>query len=134
MPGARYSNLFAIFATPRDPHGCRELEPAIDEELEKLKQTEVPEQELQKVKNQMKADFIRELNSNSTLAKMLSYYEVLLGDYRYLTSYIKVIDKITPAEIMQAARKYLNRQNRTVAILTPGQTPSAASGQPVNQK
>jgi predicted Zn-dependent peptidase len=134
MPGARYSNLFAIFATPRDPHGCRELEPAIDEELEKLKQTEVPEQELQKVKNQMKADFIRELNSNSSLAKMLSYYEVLLGDYRYLTSYIKVIDKITPEEIVQAARKYLNRQNRTVAILTPGQTPSAASGQPVNQK
>ncbi len=134
LPGARYPNLFGIFATPRHPHGCRELELAIDVEIEKLKQTAVPAQELQKIKNQMKADFIRELNSNSSLAGMLSYYEVLLGDYRYLTSYINVIDKITPAEIMQAAQKYLNRQNRTVAILTPAQPPPAAPADPVKQK
>jgi predicted Zn-dependent peptidase len=131
MPGARYPNLFAIFATPRPPYGCRELELAIDEELDKLKQTAVPEPELQKVKNQLKADFIRELNANSSLAGMLSYYEVLLGDYRYLTDYIKAIDRVTSGEIMQAARAYLNRHNKTVAsLVSSGQTPSEASSLP----
>jgi predicted Zn-dependent peptidase len=134
MPGARYPNLFAIFATPRPPHECRELETAIDEELEKLKQTPVPEQELQKVKNHMKADFIKHLNSNSGLAGMLSYYEALMGDYRYLTNHINVIDKITPAEIMQAAQKYLTKENKTVATLVSKGPPSEQSGQPAGSK
>ncbi|MDO9559017.1 MAG: hypothetical protein Q7I89_04940, partial [Syntrophales bacterium] len=121
-------------ATPRHPHDCRRLEQAIDAELEKLKQTPVPEQELQKVKNQIKADFIRQLNSNSALARMVSYYEVLLGDYRYLTNYIEVIDKITPAEIMQAAQRYLHKENRTTATLISSRTPSEQSGQPAGSK
>jgi predicted Zn-dependent peptidase len=134
MPGARYHNLFTIFATPRPPCECRELETAIDEELEKLRQTPVPEQELQKVKNQMKADFIRHLNSNSGLAGMLSYYEILTGDYRYLTNHINVIDKITPAEIMQAAQKYLTKENKTVATLVSRGAPSEQSTQPAGLK
>jgi predicted Zn-dependent peptidase len=133
-PGARYPNLFAIFATPRRPHECRELEQAIDAELERLKGEPVPAQELQKIKNQMKADFIRSLNSNNGLASMLSYYETLLGDYRYLSNYIKVIDKITPDEIMQAAQKYLRKENRTVATLISNRTPSEQSGQPAGSK
>jgi predicted Zn-dependent peptidase len=133
MPGARYPNLFAIFATPRQPHECRELEQAVDAELERLLREPIPEQELQKVKNQMKADFIRSLNSNSGLASMLSYYEVLIGDYRYLTNYIKAIDTITPAGVMQAAQKYLRIENRTVATLVPKRAPSLQPGQPVNE-
>jgi len=129
LPGARYPNLFVIFATPRQSHDCRELEKAIEQELEMLKQTPIPEQELQKVKNQMKADFIRYLNSNNGLASMISYYEVLTGDYRYLTSHINRIDKITPAEIMQAAQKYLKKNNKTVATLVTGNVPSEQGGQ-----
>ena len=134
MPGARYPSLFTIFATPRRPHECRELEQAIDAELERLKRAPVAEQELQKIKNQMKADFIRGLNSNNGLANMLSYYETLLGDYRYLSHYIKVIDKITPDEIMQTAQKYLRKENRTVATLISSRTPSERSGQPAGSK
>jgi predicted Zn-dependent peptidase len=133
-PGARYPNLFAIFATPRRPHACRELEQAIEAELERLKREPVPEQELQKIKNQLKADFIRSLNSNNGLASMLSYYETLLGDYRYLTNYIKIIDKITSDEIMQAAQKYLRNENRAVATLVSSRTPSEQSGQPAGSK
>lgn len=132
MPGARFANLFTIHATPRHPHDCRELEQAIDEELEKLKHTPVKQQELQKIKNQMRADFIRHLNSNSGLAGMLSYYEALLGDYRYLINHIKILDKITPDEIMQAAKKYLKKENRTVATLVTHPKSSEGPGQPLN--
>ena len=134
MPGARYPNLFVFFATPRHPHECQELERAIDEELDKLRQVPVPEQELQKVKNQMKADFIRHLNSNNGLASMLSYYEVLTGDYRYLTSHINIIDKITPAEIMMTAQKYLKKENKTVATLVSKGAPLEQSGQQAGSK
>jgi len=46
---------------------------------------------------------------------MLSYFEILVGDYRYITNHIKVIEKITPEDIMSVARKYMIPQNRTVA-------------------
>lgn len=118
LPGARYPNLFVIFAAPHQPHGCSELEKAIDDEIEELKTKPVSEQELQKVKNQMKADYIRYLQSNQGLASMISYYEVLLGDYRYLTGHLGMIDKISPVDIMQAAQKYLKKDNRTLATLT----------------
>lgn len=117
LPGGRYPNQFALFATPRHPHDCRELEQAIEEEIEKLKRDPVPMDELVKVKNQIRADFIRRLNSNSGLAGMLSYYEALLGDYHYVVNYMAAIDRITQEDILKAAQSYLTKENRTVATL-----------------
>lgn len=117
MPGSRFPSLFVVSATPRAPHSAIDVENAVYAELEKLKGEPIPESELQKTKNQMKADYIRHLNSNSGLAGMLSYYETLMGDFRYLTNYIQVIEKIGPNDIMEAARKYFQKENRTVATL-----------------
>jgi len=117
MPGARYPNLFMISGTPRHPHGPDELEEAVYVELEKLKKEPVQKQELEKIVNQLRAEFIRELNSNSGLASRLSYYEIITGDYRYMTRYIDMIEKVTPKDIMEAAKKYLTEENRTVAVL-----------------
>ncbi|MEA1936383.1 MAG: pitrilysin family protein [Thermodesulfobacteriota bacterium] len=117
IPGARFSNLFTIFATPRYPHTTSELEDAIYKELEKLKMEPVTTRELEKIKNQLKADSIKGLNSNSGLASKLSYFEAVAGDFRYITRHIKVIEKITPEDIMRTAKKYFNQDNRTVAVL-----------------
>ena len=117
MPGSRYHNQFAIFATPRPPHTCQDLEEAIDEEFERLKNEAVSSPELEKVKNRIRADFIRGLDSNTGLAGMLSYYEALLGDYRYLATYTDIIDKITPSDIRQAAQTYLTPEKKTAALL-----------------
>ena len=69
------------------------------------------------MKNHIRADFIRGLDSNTGLACMLSYYETLLGDFHYLIDYTDTIDRITPEDILQAARTYLTNENRTVATL-----------------
>jgi predicted Zn-dependent peptidase len=117
LPGARYQNQFVLFAQPRSPHGCSELEQAMVHEIERLKQELVSEKELEKVKNRIRVDFIRGLNSNEGLAGMLSYYEALLGDYHYLSHYTSVIDRITPQDVLQAAQTFLTKENRTVATL-----------------
>ena len=117
MPGSRFPGLFVISATPRSPHSASDVENAVYAQLEKLQEEPVPERELQKTKNQMKADYIRHLNSNSGLAGMLSYYEALMGDFRYLTGYLRVIERVGPDDIMKAARKYFQKENRTVATL-----------------
>ncbi|MEA3470936.1 MAG: pitrilysin family protein [Thermodesulfobacteriota bacterium] len=121
FPGARYPNLFVIFATPRHPHTNAEVEDAIYEELKKMKEEEVSLEELEKVKNIIKADYIRRLRTNPGLASMLAYFEATAGNYRYITSFLEVLETITPADIKAVSRKYLVRTNRTVAEIITGE-------------
>jgi len=117
IPGSRYPNLFVISAIPRNPHTCKELEQEIEREIERLKKEAVDASELTKVKNQLEADFIRSLASNAGLASQLSYFQVVAGDWRYLEEHLKVVERISAEDIMAVARKYLNKENRTVATL-----------------
>ncbi|HVO67110.1 MAG TPA: pitrilysin family protein [Syntrophales bacterium] len=117
VPGAKYSNLFVISAKPRYPHTSAEVEMSINNELEDLKSKTVSDRDLDKAKNQLRTDFIRSLESNTGLANMLSYFEIITGDYRYITNHIKIIEKVTPEDIMRVAKKYLLPENRTVANL-----------------
>jgi len=73
--------------------------------------------ELSKAKNHLKMGYVKSLDSNAELASTLSYYELLLGDYRYFSDYIKNIDKVTTADIQRVAKLYLNKENCTVALL-----------------
>jgi predicted Zn-dependent peptidase len=115
IPGAKDPNLFVIFAKPRHPYTSPDLELSIYEEIKKLQVIKIPQRELQRAKNQITADFIRNLDSNLGFANMLSYFEILAGDYRYITEHIKIIEKITPEDIMRVANKYLISENRTIA-------------------
>ena len=115
IPGSRYPNQFVIFATPRHPHGNETLEEAIYELIEQLKNEPVSAEELRKIKNQVRTAFIRRQTSNEGLASMLSYYQALLGDYRYILNYADMIEKVTAEDIQTVSRKYLHRANRTVA-------------------
>ena len=117
VPGSKYPNLFVIFAKPRHPHSNADVEVSIYEEIERIKANSVSRRELEKAKNQVKADFIRSLDSNLELASMISYFETLLGDYRYITNHLKIIEKVTAEDIMRVAKKYLIAENRTVANL-----------------
>ena len=117
LPGSRYPNLFTIFATPRAPHDSDELEKLIVAEIERLRQEPVTPDELEKTRTQLRADYIRGLDSNEGLASKLSYFEAMTGDYRYLTTYLDRLAAITAADIQQAAQKYLTVENRTVATL-----------------
>lgn len=113
---SKYANTFMFFCTPRSPHTAEEVEEAIYEELEKLKTTPVTEHELQKIKNQLEADFIRSLESSSGLASKIAFYEAIYG-WRYINTLVENTLAVTPADIMRVANKYFTKTNRTVAIL-----------------
>ncbi len=116
-PGSRYPNMFVFSGTPRHPHNVQELEQAIEEEIEKLKTKPVGKKELRKVINQVEANLIRSLKSNSGMASKLIYYESLAGDWKYFITHIDKIKKITAEDIMRTAQKYLTKKNKTVAYI-----------------
>lgn len=117
LPGSRYANLFTIFAKPIAPHTTQALEAVIYKELERLKTEPVPAKELQKVRNNISMSFLRGLRSNMGLAQQLSYFHAVLGDWRYATEHMKRMAKVTPKSIMEVAKTYFKKSNRTVGTL-----------------
>jgi len=123
-PGDRYPNLFIVGATPRAPHTSPEVEAGILQELRRLAVDPIPEKELEKIKNQLRASFLYPLRSNSGLAAQLSYFEVLTGDWKNLNTYAAAIQATTVAQVQDAARRTFVPPNRTVAVLArPEATP-----------
>ncbi len=112
----KYPDTFTFVAAPRAPHTTVEVEAAIYEEIEKLKNTPPTDWELQKIKNQLEADFIRDLNSASGLASEIGHFEVL-SDWRYINTFMDKLAQVTAEDVMQVTRKYLTKNNRTVAVL-----------------
>ncbi len=121
-PGARYDNLFVIDAIPRHPHTPAEVEAAIYRELEQLKTVAVSGHELIKARNRLVTDQLRHLKSNSGLARMLTSYQSLVGDWRYLVNFQAEIERLTAEDLMAVARTYFTRQNRTVVVLQKGES------------
>ena len=117
LPGARYPDLFFLQAVPRPPHTCAELASGIYAELERLKNEPVSPRELQKVKNQLEAEFIKGLNSNEGLASQLSYFQIICDNWKYLEQHLDVIRTITAADVQRVARHYFVERNRTIAEL-----------------
>lgn len=116
-PGVRAPNLFVITATPLAPHTTAEVEAAIYEEVERLKQEPVSAQELEKVLNNLDADLVRGLRSNSGLASQLALYQAIAGGWRYILTSRDNVAKVTAADVQRVAAQYFTRSNRTVAVL-----------------
>lgn len=115
-PGARYDNVFALFATPRPPHTAEELERAIYAEMDRLF-ADVSEAELVKVVNSIESETVFDLETNKGLARTLSYYQTLYGDWTYAAQYPEMMRRITVQDIKKAGARYFIPGNRTVGVL-----------------
>jgi predicted Zn-dependent peptidase len=116
-PGVRSANLFVISATPLAPHSTAEVEAAILAELERLKKEPVSSKELERIINNLDADMVRALRSNSGLASQLALYQTVADDWRYVLKARDKIAAVTPADIQRVAAQYFTKTNRTVATL-----------------
>ncbi|MBN2427164.1 MAG: insulinase family protein [Deltaproteobacteria bacterium] len=117
LPGARYANLFVVSAMPRHPHTAKEVESAIYAELERLAKEEVAPAEMEKVRNRLRIDRLRQMKNNRGLARMLAYFQSVAGDWRYATNYDREIMKISGTDVKTIAATYLIPENRTVAVV-----------------
>ena len=113
----RAPNLFILTATPLAPHTTMEVEAAIYAELERLKTEPVPANELQKIVNNIDADLVRALRSNSGLASQLALFQTVAGDWRHVLKSRDRIAAVTSADIQRVARQYFTKSNRTVGTL-----------------
>lgn len=115
-PGARYDNLFGIFASPADGVTPEQLEQAIYDEIKKFRESVTPS-EVERVINMSESEFIFMLDDNESIAGQLGYCQSVFRDWRYLVSYVDMIKSIRIEMIHDAMDKYMKDDNRTVVIL-----------------
>lgn len=119
-PGlSRLEDLFILDGTPREGVSLAQLEAALLEELEVLKQAPPDARELERVKTQMRAARVYERDSMSTQAMLLGAPEALGLSWQVADSYQQGLDAVTPEAVQQVARKYFDKGRRTVAWLMP---------------
>ena len=128
IPGARYANLFAVFATPVAGAAPAAVEEAVERELQRLASEPPTPVELQRVLRRLQAARIRSLDSNSGLARNLAYFQTVAGDWRYMVEHAGVIAGITAEEVVAAVHTYLVPENRTTAVLVPTSGAAGVTG------
>jgi len=122
-PADRYPSLFIIGAAPNVEHSQVEVETAIWNELEKLKQEQVSERELERIHNLYKVYQLVRLKSNRWLAFSLAIGFVNHGDWRKtIIEDFERLMTVTADDIQRVANKYFTPRNRTVAFLVKPDT------------
>jgi zinc protease len=111
--------LLIFVMQPRSGIEPARAEKVLFEELDRLSNQLVPDQELRKAKNELLASHYRELKTIAGRANLLGQYEVFYGDYHKLFSVEEQFEAVTAADIQRVARQYLTEKNRTVATLIP---------------
>ncbi|MBN1884275.1 MAG: insulinase family protein [Candidatus Krumholzibacteriota bacterium] len=131
-PGNRYDNLVIVSAEPRAPHTIEEVEAAIVAEIDRLKTEPVTERELQRIKNQIDAQTIRQLGSNLGIAFQVLFGELYLGDYRKIFDRYERIKEVTAEDVMRVAGTYFTERNRTVGwrVKVEEDADAAGGGEP----
>jgi predicted Zn-dependent peptidase len=133
-PGEKYPSLFALYALPLPGHSTQEMRDAIHKEIDKLKATDVSDEELKMYKTRAHADLLRGLADNQGLANALAEYQTLFGDWRYLFTQLDKVDKVTKSDIRRVANQTFVAGNRTSAwIQTAEPAQQAAPAAPAQK-
>ena len=117
FPGSKYPNMMVFFAFPSKDHTAADTEQAIEEEIERIRNEEVTEEELSRAKVRARVNLIRQLDNNMGLALQMAYFHVLTGDWRNLFHSIDQISEVTAEDVKRVAGQYLVPKNRTVASI-----------------
>jgi zinc protease len=111
-------NLFYVYAGVMPGRSTDDLEKALYEEIDKLKNAPVTDEELQKAKNQIEASFIMGQDSVFYQAMLLGQFETV-ANWKLLEKYVDNIRAVTKEDVQRVARQYFSEDNRTVGILVP---------------
>ncbi|RMG61568.1 MAG: insulinase family protein, partial [Deltaproteobacteria bacterium] len=123
-------SIYSYSFTPKDPgvlmvgFTCDpdKVRAAVEETLKEIYRIAaegVTAGELSRAKKKTIADFTYSLESQSSLARLLGFYETAVGDAFFQEKYVEMVQRVTPEKIREVARKYLRENNFVVAGVVP---------------
>lgn len=117
FPGDKYPGLWIGVLVPTKGHTNEEVQQAMREEIERLKNEPISDEELDRFRTRAKADLLRGLDSNNGLAFQFAFAQTRHGDWRDVFHAIERIEKVTKDDIRRVARDTFITTNRTIAMI-----------------
>ena len=117
FPGSKYPNMFVFFAFSTPGHTPGDIRDALHAEIERVKNEDISDEELQLITTRAKADLLRGLGDNQGLALQLGHFQSLFGDWRELFRQEQRIENVTKADIRRVANATFVESNRTVGMI-----------------
>lgn len=116
---ARHNSLLTLQGTPAEGHTIKELETALKKEIARLRDTLVSQDELERIKAQVTASKVYQMDSVFYQAMQIGMLETVGLDWRESERYVERVNAITPEQVREVAREYLTDDHLTVAVLEP---------------
>ncbi len=117
--GSEDYGFFAFFAIPLGETTEGTLRADIDAEIKKVQTTLISEEDFQKLQNQFENQFVNANSNIQGIASSLVTAHVLQGDTNLINKEIDIYRKITRDDIRDAAKKYLNSNQRVIINYVP---------------
>jgi len=111
--------IFAFFAIPMGATTKQTLQSDIDAEIKKLQTTLISDEDYQKLQNQYENQFVNANSSIEGIAASLATNHVLMGDTNLINKEIDIYKSITKQDLQNAAKKYLNSNQRIILNYLP---------------
>ena len=112
-------SIFAFFAIPMGNTSKDVLKKDIDAEIKKLQTDLISEEDYQKLQNQVENDFVNANSSVEGIANTLADSYLLKGNTNLINEEINIYRSITREDLSNAAKKYLNSNQRAIINYLP---------------
>ncbi|MCI5969283.1 M16 family metallopeptidase [Helicobacter sp.] len=109
--------LFIFMAIANSGIKLENIEKAVLQEIEKIKQGKIKEADLQKVKTNMRANFLYDLESSTGVANLFGSY-LARGDLESLLHFEEAFENLSLKDVIAVAQKYFTSENATILTLT----------------
>ena len=116
---SRLPGLMLFDGVPAKGRTIPELEAALRAEIDKVKSELVSEQELERVRAQVVAEQVYELDSVYYQAMQIGMLETIGLEWQVMDEYADRLNAVTAEQVMAVAKKYLNDDQLTIAVLEP---------------
>lgn len=110
--------LYSTVVTVRAGHTLEEAEAALNTQIERVRNEDITQTELDKAKKQARALFAYSTEEVTEQAFWLAFAENF-ESYTWFDDYLARLEAITIQDVREAAQHYLRTQNRTVGWLVP---------------
>jgi zinc protease len=112
-------SLFTITARVKKDYTLEQVRDSIYAQLEQLRNKLVTPEELDRVRNNLRADLVYNLDRPSRVAGSIGYSQLITGDWKNLMRLYDLYGSITAEKLHTAATETFDRLNRTVVTLVP---------------
>ena len=112
-------SLFELDGTPSEGKTVLELEAALLQQIEKIKQSGVSAEELDRVKAAVIAADVYQRDSMFYQAMQIGTVESIGFSWKILDQYQAKLRAVTAEQVQAVAKQYLNADNLTIATLDP---------------